>query len=91
MPPTHLALVIAAVQGGVSSRVTAGENRGERLAHDFVTRDMAISSVGAGRSTREYAFKPGPDWNAASMSVTAFLQDTATGEVVQALAAPPCP
>ncbi len=91
LPPTHLALVVAVVQGGLSSRVTAGENRGEHLAHEFVTRDMATSTVGAGRSTHDFAFKPLADRDAAHMSVTAFLQDTATGEVVQALAAPPCP
>jgi hypothetical protein len=91
LPPTNLTLVVAVVQGGLASRVTAGENRGERLAHDFVTRDMAIVPVGAGRGTHDFAFKPRPDWDPARMSVTAFLQDTATGEVVQALAAPPCP
>jgi hypothetical protein len=90
-PPTHLALVVAAVQGGLASRVTAGENRGEHLAHDFVTRDMTIASVGAGRTAHDFAFKARPDWDPARVSVTAFLQDTATGEVVQALAAPPCP
>ncbi len=91
MPPTHLALVVAAVQGGLSSRVNAGENRGERLAHDFVTRDMVTAAAGAGRSTHDFAFKPLADWDAAHVSITAFLQDTATGEVVQALAAPTCP
>jgi len=91
VPPANLALVIAAVQGGLASRVSAGENRGERLAHDFVTRDMAISTVGAGRTKHDFAFKPRPDWDSAHVSITAFLQDTATGDVVQALAAPPCP
>jgi hypothetical protein len=89
--PANLALVVALVQGGLSSRVTAGENRGERLAHEFVTRDMVTAAPGAGRSMHDYAFKPRSDWDTARMSVTAFLQDTATGEVVQALAAPPCP
>jgi hypothetical protein len=91
LPPTNLALVVAAVQGGLASRVTGGENRGEQLAHDFVTRDMVAVPVGAGGTAHDYAFKARPDWDAARMSVTAFLQDTATGEVVQALAAPPCP
>jgi hypothetical protein len=90
-PPTNLALVVAIVQGGLSSRVGAGENRGEHLAHDFVTRDMVIAAAGTGRSAHDFAFKPTPDWDPPRMSVTAFLQDTATGEVMQALAAPPCP
>lgn len=90
-PPTHVALVVAVVQGGLASRVTAGENRGEHLAHDFVTRDLAIFAAGAGRSTQDFAFRRQADWDPAHMSVTAFLQDTVTGDVVQALAAPPCP
>jgi len=91
MPPTHLALVIAATQDGLASRVSGGENRGEHLAHDFVTRDIAISPVSEGRTTREFAFAPQPGGDPARTSITAFLQDTATGEVIQALAAPPCP
>ena len=91
LPPAHLALVIAATQDGLSSRVNAGENRGERLAHDFVTRDLATSSVGAGKTTREFAFAPQPGSDPTRTSITAFLQDTKTGEVIQALAATPCP
>jgi len=88
--PAHLALVVAVVQEGLSSRVTAGENRGERLAHDFVARDMTILSLGEGRTTHEYHFAALPGWDPGRMSITAFVQDTSKGEVVQALAAPAC-
>jgi hypothetical protein len=88
--PTHVALVVALEQDGLSSRVSAGENRGEHLAHDFVARDVAISAVAEGRTTRDFAFKAQAEANPARTSITAFLQDTTTGEVIQALAAPPC-
>lgn len=81
--PDGWVVLVAATQDGLSSRVTAGENRGERLAHDFVVRDFAVHrGLGAASS----AFKPAHGWNLARMSVAAFVQDPRTGEVVQAVA-----
>ncbi len=91
MSPANLELVVAVTQDGLASRVTAGENRGEHLSHDFVTRGLASSPVGAGRTSREFSFAIPTENDAARTSVTAFVQDTKTGEVIQALAAPPCP
>jgi hypothetical protein len=82
-----LALVTVVTQNGLGSRVTAGENRGESLKHDFVVRDLS-SHRGAGRATA--TFKPKPDWNPERMSVAAFVQDLATGEVLQAVSLPFC-
>jgi hypothetical protein len=82
-----LAVILAITQNGLASRVTAGENRGERLAHDFVVRDFAVHH-GLGRA---YAtFKSAPGWNLDQMSVAAFVQNTRTGEILQALANPVC-
>ena len=63
--------------------MTAGENRGERLAHDFVVRDFAVHR-GAGEARS--SFKAAQDWNLAHMSVAAFVQDARTGEILQAVA-----
>ena len=82
-----LVVLVAATQNGLASRVTAGENRGERLAHDFVVRDFAVHR-GIGQASA--AFRPAPGWNLANMSVAAFVQDRRTGEVLQALSAPLC-
>ncbi len=88
LPATHgdLALVVAVTQNGLSSKVTAGENKGERLEHNFVVRDLAVipSLKGA------FAFKPKADWNLERMSVVAFVQDTRSGAVLQALSAALC-
>jgi hypothetical protein len=83
--PEHLALAVVATQNGLSSRVTAGENRGENLAHDFVVRDIASVPVTNSASRLAFEFKARPGWNTQKMSVTAFLQDIKNGEVLQAL------
>ena len=82
-----LVVLVAATQNGLASRVTAGENRGERLTHDFVVRDFVVHR-GLGRAAAH--FKPAAGWNLANMSVAAFIQDTRTGEILQAVSSPAC-
>ncbi|HET9470660.1 MAG TPA: DUF1223 domain-containing protein, partial [Usitatibacter sp.] len=89
-PAKDLTLVVLAVQNGLASRVTAGENRGEQLTHDFVARDMASLALAAPSGHLAFAFKPGARWVANAMSVAAFVQDTKTGEVLQAVTTGPC-
>ncbi len=88
----NLALVIAATQNGLSSRVNAGENRGEHLSHDFVVRGFSESRAfaGTGIASASATFAARGDWKPESMSIVAFVQDLKTGEVLQALSAPAC-
>ena len=86
----HLMLAALPLQNGLSTRVTAGENKGEQLTNDHVVRDMASVKVAKPEARLEFEFKARAGWNAERMSVAAFLQDTETGEVLQALAAPSC-
>ena len=79
------ALFVAITQDGLSSKVTAGENRGENLHHNAVVRDFAAIASGA---TLRFARKA--DWDLDRMSLVAFVQDPRTGRVVQALSAPLC-
>jgi hypothetical protein len=85
-------LAVAATQNGLASRVRAGENRGEHLRHDFVVRDFAEARVlpapGAAGAKAAIALRAGAGGGA--VSAAAFVQDARTGEVLQALAAPPC-
>ena len=82
-----LVLATALTQNGLGSKVTAGENRGEKLTHDFVVRDLAVHrGLGSSAAT----FKPRPDWNLERMSVAAFVQNLKTGEVLQAVSLPLC-
>ena len=88
-----LVLFVAVTQNGLSSRVTAGENKGEKLGHDFVARDLAVArdfDNGTGSVRAQLAFKPGAGWDLERMAVVAFLQNVRTGEVLQALSAPVC-
>jgi hypothetical protein len=86
----HLALAVVPLQNGLSTKVTAGENKGEQLANDYVVRDMTTLKVVKSEARLEFTFKPRPGWNPQRISVAAFLQDTETGEVLQALSAPSC-
>ena len=89
-----LALFVAATQNGLSSRVTAGENRGEKLDHNFVVRDLAVIRNAERKSPpllrATFTFKPRPDWNLDNMAVVAFVQNLKTGEILQALSTPAC-
>ena len=89
-PAQHLSLVVVALQNGLASRVTAGENRGEHLTHDFVARDMTSVALARATDRVEFEFRPRRDWVAANMSVAAFVQDSVSGEVLQALATGSC-
>ncbi len=88
--PDHLELVVVPVQDGLSSRVTAGENRGEHLKHDFVVRDLEMAALKQPAAHLAFDFKARAGWTPAAMSVAAFVQDTRTGEVLQALSTRSC-
>jgi hypothetical protein len=86
---TDATLYVAVYENGLSNRVTAGENRGATLQHDFVVREwwgpIALDRAG----TAELARKPAAR-NLANGGIAAFVQSRRTGEVLQALALPAC-
>jgi hypothetical protein len=84
--PRNVALFVALTQDGLSSKVTAGENRGETLHHHAVVRDLQMIPAADGA----FRFVRKPDWDPQHMSLVAFAQDTATGRVLQAVSAPIC-
>jgi hypothetical protein len=82
----HLALV----ENGIDVRVSAGENGGRTLHHEFVVRawlDPVVLEPGTTTVRRVLPVPPGarPD----RMAVAAFV-DTEQGEVLQALSLPLC-
>jgi len=87
------ALYIAAYENRLSSSVTAGENRGRNLAHDYVVLEwQGPFAFGPGSrilERRELALLP----RAApgSSGVVAFVQNRRTAEVLQALTLAACP
>lgn len=88
MSTPSLQLVVVLTESRLGSRVTAGENRGETLRHDFVARDMATFRVKDG-AAYPVRFEGKPGWKPADTRLVAFVQDAATSEVWQALAS--CP
>lgn len=85
---TYLALY----ENNLVSQVTAGENRGKRLRHDNVVRELAgpFTADAGGTVKLRHRFKLAPDWKRADLRIAAFVQDERSGEVLQALAAGYC-
>ena len=94
--PDDLVLFVVLTQDGLSSKVTAGENDGETLRHNFVVRDLAVRPeiTAGGLDSRSrmgaFTFKSKPDYDVSKMRVAAFMQDVKTGEVIQAISGPVC-
>jgi len=83
------ALFLAVYENGLANSVTAGENRGATLNHDFVVREwwgpLALDAAGNASLARPVGAQP-----LANGGVAAFVQSRRTGEVLQALALPAC-
>jgi hypothetical protein len=86
------AVYLASYENKLVSAVAAGENRGRSLAHDFVVREwIGPLAFGPGLDLvhrRSLPLLPGADPR--QSGVAAFVQNRASGEVLQALMLPPC-
>ncbi len=86
-------LFLAYVDSGLSSDVRAGENRGVRLRHEHVVRDLQRIGVpdAQGRITGHARFVR-PREAGVSPLLVAFVQRGANGDVLQAMTLPlgPC-
>jgi hypothetical protein len=85
---------LALYENNLATDVKAGENRGKRLAHDFVVRDITgpLPVDAQGRVSLEHRFAVDARWKLRDLAVAAFVQNVKTGDVLQALAlgcAPP--
>ncbi len=90
---SHDVRIYAALfQNGLVSDVGRGENSGSRLQHDYVVRELIQSnSIGpSGKLLFSGQFSLPVDARPAAMGVAVFAQDTKTGTVLQAMAAPLC-
>ena len=85
--PASAQVYFALTENRLSNQVTAGENRGHRLEHDYVVRELAGPFATAGARHR---FSVNPNWKTRDLTTVAFVQDAASGEVLQALALPYC-
>ena len=81
-----LVLFTVLTEDALSSRVTAGENRGATLGHDFVARGLHRESRwSAGTLTAEARLGIPPGASRENLRIATFVQDTLSGEVLQAL------
>ncbi len=86
---SHAELFLAVYENRLSRQVTAGENAGRTLRHNFVARKLlGPFSVAQPEVTREIVLAP--DWKRGDLGVAAFVQDRRNGDVLQALAMPLC-
>jgi hypothetical protein len=87
------ALYLATYENKLRSEVRAGENRGRTLVHDFVAFEwqgpLDLGASGKLRDRRALPLLPKAD--PARSGVVAFVQNRASGEVLQALMRPACP
>lgn len=80
---------LALYENKLANQVSAGENKGKRLEHDFVVRELA-GPYAASASSIHHKFSVAPAWKMRDLSVAAFVQSAATGGVLQALSLPWC-
>jgi hypothetical protein len=86
--PTPLELYLAVYENNLESKVKAGENRGQRLRHDYVVRTLiGPVTVSPNQPTRwENRIPLALEWNTANLGLAAFVQSADSGEVYQATA-----
>lgn len=84
-------LQVAILESRLVSRVSAGENRGEQFVHDRVVRQwLPPVKVVDGRATMSVPVSVKPAWQTDKLAVVAFVQDPATGQILQAVQAREC-
>lgn len=85
-------LYLALYENDLSNDVRAGENAGKKLHHNFVVRDLAgpfgFDASGAAKVQQRFAVSE--SWKKKDLVTVAFVQNSANGEVLQALALPAC-
>lgn len=87
---SNAVVVVALVQSGLESEVKAGENAGRRLHHDHVVRAWKSGlAVGPGGELRQRVNLPLPA-ERGPLQIVAFVEDDASGEVLQALVLAVC-
>ncbi len=86
------AVYLAAFENKLTSQVSAGENRGKTLPHDYVVREWVgpIEFGGDLKVSVKRTLPLLPNANPGHSGVAAFVQNRSTGDVLQALMLPAC-
>lgn len=89
-PAEDAVLYVAAYQNRLETRVSAGENRGRTLRHDYVVLEWQGPFAIAAEATERLRLPLLPGAAQADSGVAAFVQSRRTGEVLQALLRSAC-
>jgi hypothetical protein len=90
-PSPEIALFLGSYENKLVSDVKAGENRGKTLPHDYVVLQWAGPlEFKRGKLSERHVLPLLPKAVRDHSGVVAFVQDRATGEVLQALMLPAC-
>ena len=83
---------VAVYENKLFSNVKAGENRGVKLEHDYVVRELIgpLKFDRQGKLEIKQSIKLQADWKAKDLGVAAFVQERDSGETLQALQLPTC-
>lgn len=83
---------IAVYENKLVSKVSAGENSGHQLDHDYVVREWygpyRLDDMNNAAWQRSFSLKP--EWKGRNAGVATFVQDRTNGDVLQALALKLC-
>jgi hypothetical protein len=83
--------VIALYENKLVSAVSAGENRGVTLHHDYVVREwMGPIAFAGGAAEYQKTIMVDRAWNPKNLGIAAFVQDLPTQQVLQATALSIC-
>ena len=90
--PQHMALYIAVLESDLVTRIAAGENAGRTLHHGHVVRYLSDAIVLTPQEAKfEHRLALPTAWKRTSLGVAAFVEDSASGEILQAVSLPRCP
>ena len=83
---------LAVYENKLSSNVKAGENRGVKLEHDYVVRELIgpLKFDRQGKLEIKQSVAVQSDWKLKDLGVAAFVQRRDTGETLQALQLTAC-
>ena len=82
-------LYMVLYEDALVSSIKAGENHGRTLKHDHVVRSWSPAFTASGKLA-EHAFVIDPAWKRKNLGIVAFIEDSVTGETIQAVDRPVC-
>lgn len=82
----HADVFVAIYENKLASKVTAGENSGRELKHDYVVREFfgAYQINNQNEFTKNFTLSP--EWAKRDAGAVVFVQNSQTGEILQSLA-----